>query len=79
MKRSIAAALLSLAGAAALAQGAWPNRPVTLVVPFPPGGGTDTGARIIAEQLSRKWGQPVLVDNKGGAAGQIGAKALSGS
>ncbi|PJI97887.1 tripartite-type tricarboxylate transporter receptor subunit TctC [Acidovorax sp. 69] len=52
---------------------AFPSRVVTLVVPFPPGGGTDTGGRIIAEQLGRKWGQSVVVENKGGAAGQIGA------
>ena len=76
MNRILTTALLALAATGACAQGAaqgWPARPVTLVVPFPPGGGTDTGARIVAEQLSRKWGQPVVVDNKGGAAGQIGA------
>lgn len=55
----------------------YPSRLVTLVVPFPPGGGTDTGARIIAEQLSRRWGQTVVIDNKGGAAGQIGADLVA--
>ena len=57
----------------------FPARPVTLVVPFPPGGGTDTGARVIAEQLSRRWNQPVIVENKGGAAGQIGADFVAKS
>jgi tripartite-type tricarboxylate transporter receptor subunit TctC len=57
----------------------YPARTVTLVVPFPPGGGTDTGARIIAEQLSKRWGQTVVVDNKGGAAGQIGADLVAKS
>ena len=80
MNKIASALVLALAATGALAQGAaagWPARPVTVVVPFPPGGGTDTGARIIAEQLSRKWGQPVLVDNKGGAAGQIGADIVA--
>ncbi len=72
----LATTLWALAGIA-LAQGAYPSRPVTLVVPFPPGGGTDTGGRILAEQLAKRWGQPVIVDNKGGAAGQIGADLVA--
>lgn len=60
----------------ALAQ-TYPAKPVTLVIPFPPGGGTDTGGRILAEQLSKKWGHPVVVENKGGAAGQIGADMVA--
>ena len=63
---------------AACAQ-AFPARTVTLVVPFPPGGGTDTGARIVAEQLGKKWGQVVVVENKGGAAGMIGADSVAKS
>jgi tripartite-type tricarboxylate transporter receptor subunit TctC len=77
--------LLSIAIAAALAPlavtaqqpVAFPTRPVTLVVPFPPGGGTDTGARLIAQQLSTKWGQPVVIDNRGGAGGIVGADAVA--
>jgi tripartite-type tricarboxylate transporter receptor subunit TctC len=61
------------------AQGTYPNRTVTIVVPFPPGGGTDTGARIIAHQLSVKWGQQVIIENKGGAAGQIGVDIVAKS
>ncbi len=75
---AIAFGATALAASTAFAQ-AYPNRPVTLVVPFPPGGGTDTGGRVIAEQLARRWGQPVVVENKGGAAGQIGADYVAKS
>jgi tripartite-type tricarboxylate transporter receptor subunit TctC len=72
-----AAALLLAAGPAPAQTGAYPQRPVTLVVPFPPGGGTDTGARLVAQKLSQRWGQQVVVENKGGAAGQIGADLVA--
>ncbi|WP_159912662.1 tripartite tricarboxylate transporter substrate binding protein [Pantoea sp. 18069] len=79
--RRLAFTLALALGATALAPAAfaqsYPSRPVTLVVPFPPGGGTDTGGRVIAEQLSRRWGQTVIVENKGGAAGQIGADLVA--
>lgn len=55
----------------------YPNRPITMVVPFPPGGGSDVGARLMAQKLSLKWGQPVIVENKGGAAGVLGADAVA--
>lgn len=77
----IALILACILGAASpaqsFAQTAFPSRQVTLVVPFPPGGGTDTGGRIIAEQLGKLWGQTVVVENKGGAAGQIGADLVA--
>jgi tripartite-type tricarboxylate transporter receptor subunit TctC len=66
----IATIALALAGSA-LAQGNYPTRPVTMVVGFAPGGGTDTVARIVAKNLSESLGQQVLVENKAGAGGNI--------
>lgn len=74
--RSLAAFLFACFATAASAQG-YPSRTVTLVVPFPPGGGTDTGSRLVATKLAQKWGQAVIVENKPGAAGMIGAESVS--
>src|SRR2546430_6015524 len=76
---------LRLSAAAALAPGrigrafaqAWPTRFVRLVVPFPPGGGTDAIARIVAGKLSEIWGQQMVVENRGGAATNIGTEAVA--
>ena len=68
----IVAALGVLAGGAARAQSHYPDRPVTLIVPFPPGGVADTVARPVAEALSRELKQPVIVENKPGAGGALG-------
>jgi tripartite-type tricarboxylate transporter receptor subunit TctC len=67
------AVMTAAACTAAVADEAYPAKPVTIVVPFSPGGGTDTGARWIAQKLSERWKQAVVVDNKPGAAGMIGA------
>src|SRR5262245_41527465 len=64
-------AALLLAPSWASAQG-WPTRSITLVVPFAAGGGTDAIARVIAEKISARLGQPVVVENKAGAASAIG-------
>jgi tripartite-type tricarboxylate transporter receptor subunit TctC len=74
---TLAAAAMACAGLAQAQSAAWPSRPVTFVVPFAPGGGTDIGARIVAQKLSQLWGQSVLVDNKGGAGGNVGLEVVS--
>jgi len=71
MKKLIVAAALTLAITAAQAQ-PFPSRPITLIVPFPPGGSTDTAARILAERMRPILGQPIVIENVGGAGGSIG-------
>ena len=70
-------ALLLGACGAAVAQTAWPERPITMIVPFPPGGVADTVARPVAEALGRELKQPVVVENKAGAGGALGIGVAS--
>ena len=73
------AALLLAALPASLALAAYPEKPIRLVVPYSAGGAADTTARIVGQQLSARLGQPVIVENKPGAAGNIGAAAVAGA
>ena len=76
LARTVAAGLL-LSGGLALAQGDYPGKPVTMIVPFPPGGVADTVARPVAEALARELGQQVLVENRAGAGGATGIGAAA--
>ena len=75
---TVLAALLALAmPTASHSQAGFPSRTVKLIVPYPPGGGTDLLARVLADRLGRKWGQAVIVENIGGAGGNVGAEEVA--
>src|SRR6478735_9197343 len=73
MIKKIVAIVFGLAVAGIAAAQAWPQKPVRFIVPFPPGGATDISARLLGEKLSQIWGQQVVIENRGGAGGGVGA------
>ena len=79
MNRIAIAVLLSVTAFCASAQGNYPSKPVTIVVPYPPGGLIDIVARILQPQLQTELGQSVLIENKSGAGGNVGAEAVARS
>lgn len=77
-RRPVLAAVLALTAASFVAaQPAWPGKPITMIVPFPPGGLADIVARPVADAMGRELGQPVIVENKAGAGGGIGMALVS--
>ncbi|MFY9314003.1 MAG: tripartite tricarboxylate transporter substrate-binding protein [Burkholderiales bacterium] len=72
LRKLLALALACAIGSAAQAQ-SWPQKPVKFIVPFPPGGATDISARMIGQKLGDMWGQTVVIENRGGAGGGVGA------
>jgi tripartite-type tricarboxylate transporter receptor subunit TctC len=78
-RRALAAALLLAAAGSTFAQDAWPGRPVRMIVPFAPGGSTDVVARMVGQRLSALWNQPVVIENRAGAGGNVGADAVAKS
>src|SRR5690242_21873333 len=79
MTRIAVAFLLAFAALGAAAQGSFPTKPVTIVVPYPPGGLIDIVARILQPQLQTELGQSVIIENKSGAGGNVGAEAVAKS
>lgn len=76
-RTALLSAAFALGALPAVAQAQYPDKPIKLIVPYPPGGTTDIMARTLQEPLSKSLGQPVIVDNKAGAAGAIGTKQVA--
>src|SRR3546814_19176948 len=66
-----------LCGVSGLAQAAWPEKPISLVVPFPPGGATDLVGRLIGKELSERLKVSVVIENRAGAAGNVGSRYVA--
>lgn len=77
LRHVLVAVLLAGLGQTATAQDSWPNRPVRMLVPFAPGGSTDVVARMVGQKLSLLWKQPVIIENRAGAGGNLGADAVA--
>jgi len=77
LRQSLAALALAAISCAALAQSTWPSGPLKIIVPFGPGSTPDIAARVVAEKLSPRIGQPVIVENKSGASGNLGTDAVA--
>ena len=75
-RRGLLATTLALP-AVAWAEGKYPDRPIKIIVPYPPGGGVDLTARLLMEPLAKELGQTIVIENKGGAGGLIGVEAMS--
>jgi tripartite-type tricarboxylate transporter receptor subunit TctC len=78
-RTALAASLVALLPAPSMAQPVFPSGQVRIIVPFPPGGATDLMARLLTEPMTRDLGQPVIVENRAGATGAIGAQAVARS
>ena len=79
LARTLSTGVLIVIAGAAAAQQAYPNKPIRFIVPYPPGGSADPLARMTAQKLTEKWGQPVVIDNRGGGNTIIGTDALAKS
>ena len=79
MFRLLAMALVASVGLSTAHAQSWPSKPVRIIVPFPPGGTTDIVARSLGVELQKMWGQPVIIENRAGAGGNVGAEAVAKS